>query len=334
MRKMVTFRVIDDVQDIEGADKIQVATVGGWKVVIKRDEFKPGDIGIYHEIDCWLPFSNPAYAFLMKPEGENKIFEGVEGVRLRTIKLRGQISQGLLLPISAFMDCDLASSLGVGKWEKYLNTCGSMKPKGNFPFFIPKTDQERVQNISKDIGRWALEDNLYEITEKLDGSSCTIYVKDGAIGVCSRNLELLRDEDSLFWKVVEKYGLEEKLIALGGDIALQGELTAWNVQGNPYKHNDGEFHFHVFDVFDIERQEYMASDDRVAMTKLLEVPHVPVIYESSRVPAFVDEVLRVADGQSFINDGVLREGLVFKNKHKPEQSFKAISNKWLLGEKE
>lgn len=329
MRKMVYIRIIDEINDIEGADNIQVATVGGWKCVVKRDEFKAGDFAVFHEIDCWLPFSNPAYSFLMKPEGENKIFDGIEGVRLRTIKLRGQISQGLLLPLSAMLDCDLSGLLGVTKWEKYLNTCTSTKPKGNFPFFIPKTDQERVQNLKSDIKKWAEAGNKYEITEKLDGSSCTIYFKDGEIGVCSRNLELQRDEDNQFWKVITKHALEDKLKSFGHNIAIQGELTGFNIQGNPYKYSQGEYHFHVFDIFDIDNQVYLGADARYNAVSTLGLEHCPVLNTGSKLSE-MDPLLKFAEGKSELNKETEREGVVFKNINDPSQSFKVISNKFLL----
>ncbi len=329
MRKMVSLRIVDEVNEIEGADNIQAATVGGWRCVVKRGEFKAGDIAVFHEIDCWLPFSNPAYSFLMKPEGENKVFDGIEGYRLRTIKLRGVTSQGLLLPLSAMIDCDLSSALGVTKWEKYLNTCGSSKPKGNFPFFIRKTDQERVQNIKNDVQKWSESGNLYEITEKLDGSSCTIYLKDGEIGVCSRNIELQRDEESQWWKIVTKYGIEEKLKTLGRNIALQGELTGFNIQGNPYKHSQGEYHFHIFDVFDIDSQAYLVAGERHELINSLDFYHVPVLNVGSKLSS-LEHLLKFAEDKSLVNKQCEREGVVFKNITDPSQSFKVVSNKWLL----
>ena len=97
-RKMATIRRIDAVQEIEGADKIEVAVVGGWKVVVKKGEFKKGELAVYLEIDSWVP--TEVAPFLTKAGNKPKEYNGVKGERLRTVKLKKQISQGLLLPIS------------------------------------------------------------------------------------------------------------------------------------------------------------------------------------------------------------------------------------------
>ena len=97
MRKMATVRKINAIGPIEGADAIEVATVGGWKVVAQKGLYNVGDLAVYFEIDSWIP--NTLAPFLTKPGQHPKVFEGIEGERLRTIKLRGQISQGLLMPL-------------------------------------------------------------------------------------------------------------------------------------------------------------------------------------------------------------------------------------------
>ena len=101
-RKMATIRRIDAIGPIDGADAIEVATVGGWKVVVKKGEFKPDQLAVYCEIDSWIP--SAVAPFLTKPGHFPKVYEGVEGEKLRTIKLRGQLSQGLLLPLTILGD--------------------------------------------------------------------------------------------------------------------------------------------------------------------------------------------------------------------------------------
>src|SRR5690606_28178781 len=144
----------------------EVATVDGWKVVVKKGEFKVGDIAVYFEIDSFLPESDPRYAFLMKSK---RTFNGVVGHRLRTIRLRGQVSQGLLLPIHEFPEAwyvsykTLDELLGITKWEKPLPSQLAGKVKGYFPSFIRKTDQERVQNLREELEE--NRDQAFEITE-------------------------------------------------------------------------------------------------------------------------------------------------------------------------
>lgn len=327
MRNLASLKVIDRIEEIHNSDNIELAFVGGWPVIVKKGEFKPGDYGVYHEIDSWLPYSNPNYSFLMKEEGANKVFDGIEGYRLRSMKMRGQLSQGLLLPLSSLLGLDLSESLGIKKWEKFLPI--HAEAKGNFPSFIPKTDQERVQNLTRNMELWAEEGNEWEITEKLDGSSMSVYLKGDDFGVCSRNLELKQSEDNTFWQTAINYDLENKLKQLCGDYALQGELVSYNIQGNPYKLDTGESHFYVFDVFDIENQKYLNSEDRLCLCDSLEIPHIPVI-DKSNLNQSVDFILELSEGKSKLNCLVEREGIVFKNTIDPSKSFKAVSNKWLL----
>jgi RNA ligase (TIGR02306 family) len=107
MRKLATIRVIDGIQPIQGADAIECAVVGGWKVVVKKGEFLVGESALYLEIDSWVP--HELAPFLTKGD-EAKEFEGVKGNRLRTVKLRGQISQGLLLPLAAISDDNMTAA--------------------------------------------------------------------------------------------------------------------------------------------------------------------------------------------------------------------------------
>jgi hypothetical protein len=147
-RKLVTIRTIDAINPIEGADAIEVATIGGWNVVVKKGEFKPGDKCFYAEIDSFLPDGNPAWQFLVDKQGRE--FEGVRGHRLRTVRLRGQISQGFIVPLHALPQItnpqegvDYAEVLGVKKWEPPLPAQLAGQAEGLFPSFIRKTDQER-----------------------------------------------------------------------------------------------------------------------------------------------------------------------------------------------
>jgi hypothetical protein len=147
-RKLASIRRIDKIEPIEGADKIVKATVGGWQLVTAIDNgFKEGDLVIYMEIDSWIP--TELAPFLSKGK-EPREFNGVKGEKLRTIRMRGQISQGLLLPLesvgytgSLADGTDLTEMLGIQKWEAPVNAQLAGMARGNFPSFIRKTDQER-----------------------------------------------------------------------------------------------------------------------------------------------------------------------------------------------
>ena len=336
MRKMATIRKIDALLPIVGADAIECAVVGGWTCVVKKGEFNVGDLAVYLEIDSWVP--TELAPFLSKGK-EPRVYEGIRGERLRTVKLRGQLSQGLLLPFSTmkpFFDdilfiegVDVSEFLGIVKWEMPMNAQLAGMAKGNFPSLIPKTDQERVQNLKKEIDQANTDELYFEASEKLEGSSMTVYLIDGVFGVCSRNLDLKETEDNTFWQVARRDGIEAKMRAIPGtDFAIQGELIGPGIQGNIYKLSKPEFR--VFDVYNISGGFYMNPAPRRELINVMGLLHVPIITTYSLAPCgTVDELLLWAEGPSAITLTQEREGMVFKQAN-GGMTFKAISNKYLL----
>lgn len=225
MRKLVTIRTISNILSIEGADLIALGVVDGWSVIIKKSEFKIGDPCVFFEIDSFLPME-PRYEFLKKTTK----FNGTEGYRIKTMKMKGVLSQGLALPLSMFPELtvniqeaidnntDLSETLGVIKYdlEQFCgvnNTSKSEKP-GKFPSFIPKTDQPRIQNLPHLFT--TNKEDTFEETLKLDGSSMTCYKVSSSptllqkflslfgikapttkFGVCSRNVDLKRTANTV-----------------------------------------------------------------------------------------------------------------------------------------
>ena len=336
MRKMASIRRIDDIVPIEGADAIECAVLGGWKVVVKKGEFTVGNLAVYCEIDAWIP--TELAPFLSKGK-EPREFEGIKGERLRTVKLRGQLSQGLLLPLEPtcanieselFEGLDVSVPLNIVKWEAPVNAQLAGQVKGNFPSSIPKTDQERVQNLTKEIKAAFSNNLLFELTEKLEGSSMTCYLIEQEFGVCSRNLDLKRTDDNTLWKVAIEDKIELKMRIAGLDNhAIQGELVGPGIQGNIYKLSKPMFF--VFDIYDIKKGAYMNPVERQAMIKVLQLNHVPVLTNDKDLGiGTVDELLLWAEGKSVLNEKQEREGIVFKQID-GGMTFKAISNKYLLG---
>lgn len=331
-RKLATIRKIDALTPIDGADAIECATVGGWKVVVKKGEYTVGDLAVYCEIDSWIP--TEMAPFLSKGK-EPREFEGVKGERLRTVKLRGQLSQGLLLPMQVAdgseEGADVTEILGIKKWEKPMNAQLAGMARGNFPSLIPKTDQERVQNLTKEIDAAMQSALKFEVTEKLEGSSMTVYMIKGEFGVCSRNLDLKETEGNAFWATARRDGIEEKMRAVDEywDFAIQGELIGPGIQGNIYKLSQPEFY--VYDVYNIQSGEYMNPQDRRRLIQRMGLKHVPVIWSTWEVSE-VDSILAQAEGRAWLNKDQEREGIVYKQVD-GGMTFKAISNKYLLGEK-
>jgi RNA ligase (TIGR02306 family) len=344
MRKLATIRKIDELNPIDGADAIECAVVGGWKVVVKKGEYTVGDLAVYLEIDSWVP--TELAPFLSKGK-EPREFEGIKGERLRTVKLRGQISQGLLLPLSVitevrvavwvapdeFEGSDVSDILGIIKWERPMNAQLAGMARGNFPTQIPKTDQERVQNIKKEIAAAAEAGATFEVTEKLEGSSMTCYLIEGVFGVCSRNLDLKEEGGTTFWEVARREDIETKMKAIDEhwSFAIQGELIGPGIQGNIYNLSKPEFY--VFDVYNIQTGEYLKPAARLALIQRMGLNHVPVIHPAWPVTSSIEGLLEAAEGQTvLLTSNHEREGIVFKEVN-GGMTFKAISNKYLLGEK-
>jgi RNA ligase (TIGR02306 family) len=335
MRKMATVRRVDAVNPIPDADAIEVATVGGWRVVIKKGEFKPGDLAVYCEIDSWIP--NDLAPFLSKGT-EPRMYNGVAGERLRTVKLRGQVSQGLLLPLTSAGEFalnegdDVSERLNIQKWEAPIPAQLAGEVRGMFPGFIPKTDQERIQNLTAEFADWTERKLHWEVTEKLDGSSMTVYVFDEDEGVCSRNLNLRETEGNSLWTVARRNDLIGKIRSTGQNLAFQGELIGEGIQGNPYKIRGQEFY--LFDIYDIDAGRYLTPLERQALAARLRVLCVPTVaahanpYDTLGI-VDIAQMLKFAEGKSTLMNTTEREGLVFKC-HEEAVSFKAISNKFLL----
>lgn len=367
MRKLVTVRTISAIDPIPGADAIEVATVDGWKVVVKKGEYEVGQDVLYFEIDSILPKGVPEFEFLMARGCKDQPADDgtyVLGHRLRTIKLRGQVSQGLVIPMSekvieALREHGgpsgdeaaqfLADYFGVKKYEKPVAPSMQGVQRGSYPSWLPKTDQERVQNCFRELPTR----ELWRIEEKVEGSSITIYWDGEKVGVTSRNIDLMLDiESNTFVDTARNSRLLEFVEIVGRNlnqpVAIRGELVGPGIQDNIYELSD--FRIYVYDVW--LGSGYITPADRdqfvEGMLSYLEVTDsdsvvkqkvfaVPVVRRSSQPleDEFenCDAIIAFADGKSLINPKTLREGLVFKTLNLPVYSFKAISNAYLMGEK-
>lgn len=339
MRKLASIQKILSLDSIEGADAIMKATVLGWQVVVKKDEFKVGDLIVYCEIDSIMP-DKPEFEFLKS-----------RGMRIKTVKLRGQVSQGICFPISILPSDfiieegeDCTEALGVMKYEPIVPASLSGVAKGGFPSFIPKTDETRVQVLQGLLNEYKGK-NYFYVTEKLDGSSITVYLNNGEFGVCSRNLDLEKDEGSSFWSAVIELGIEDKLRQLGRNIALQGELVGSGIQGNKLKLIGRKVYF--FNAFDIDNYKYLGYDDFMTLINDLGVESVPVIQTNYELSDDIQSIVKFATRKSVLsNSDVWAEGIVIRNMRDDDilplprnfqkygninrLSFKAINPEFLL----
>jgi RNA ligase (TIGR02306 family) len=336
-RKLASIRKILKLEPIENADNLELAKIGGWQCVVKKGEFSVGDLCVYFEIDSLLPI-DPRFEFLRK-SSYKVLPSGISGFRLRTIKLRGPLSQGLIMPLSEFPELpqgqyDVTDALKVMLYEPPVSVGMRGQAKGLFPVFIRKTDAERIQNLTEYF--LSMVNEPFEVTEKLDGSSMTIYCINNGIGVCSRNMDLKEEENNTFWKSAKD--IIPSLKKLGKNIALQGELVGEGIQKNRLKIRGQKFF--LFSIYNIDQHSYVSPDERKNIFETLKkncpIEHVPILIEKDYTfqrYTNIDKLLEFAEGFSCINSASNREGVVFKSYNNPNIIFKAISNKYLLQEK-
>ena len=327
-RKLASIQTIAALSPIPGADAIEVATVLGWQCVVKKGEFQVGDKIIFCEVDSILP-PRPEFEFMKS-----------RNYRVKTIKLRGQVSQGLVFPLNLLSGGgefeegqDVTEALGVTKFEPELPPILQGTAKGNFPSFIIKTDETRIQNKPSLLSKYP--DIEMVGCEKLDGSSVTFYIRDGAFGVCSRNLDLKPSDDNVFWKMAVKYDLETKLRDLNRNIALQGELVGPKIQGNKYGLSEHEVQF--FNVFDIDRFSYYNHEQALAILGQLLLKPVPVVWTETLKDKTVPDMVKLAERKSLLNSKIWAEGLVIRPINQTIEvpnygrlSFKVINPQFLL----
>ena len=401
-RKLASVVEISEVLPIEGADKLELAKMKGkgWQVVVQKGEFSVGDLCVYFEIDSFLDPNDERYGFLKERCLRKFVSKSGnvlrEGLKIKTIKLRGQISQGLLMPLERFPEITsriveaedgtknfIAKTVAEQDAEqdaKYGETCPfnsdemvsligadvtsllhvehydevkeQLQPAmgnpicadalGKFPSdYIPKTDEERVQNL----GDWfeKMKGRIWQVSCKHDGTSCTIaYSKmideENPEIVCSRNLRLKPESADgkvpVYWQMAKQYDVLNKLKGLsesvGIEYAVQGEIVGPGL--NKCRNREQTYKFLVFRIYDITHQKWVNPVDTVTMCKSLGLEHVQIVKDYF---AFFDEIktmeeaLKFAEGKTA--EGNEREGVVLKTIDAlPYASFKIVSNKYLM----
>lgn len=329
-RKLASIQLIKDIQPIPNADAIVVATVLGWKVVVGKDEFKIGDKVVFCEIDSLFP-RTPSYDFLERVN-----------YKIKTIKLRGQISQGLCLDLSYLpkdrdyqVGDDVTTLLCITKYE--LPNSFDSKFKAPYPGFISKTDETRVQTLQDFLDENAGTECFY--TEKLEGDSTTFYYRNKDFGACSRNNEydisdIAENKTNLMNKILKKYEIEEKLKYYGKNIAIQGETIGDRIQGNVYDFKKNEFGLYIFSVFDIDTYSYLDLVSFEKIMNILKIPTVPILERKFILHNDIDKLVEMSIGQSMINPKKRREGIVIRGvDNTNDLSFKVINPEYLLKQK-
>jgi hypothetical protein len=360
MRKLASIKTISELHPIEGKDRIELAIVDGWQIIVKKGEYQVGDKTVFIEIDSLLP-EKPEFEFLRK----NKF-------RIKTMKLSGVLSQGICFPLSILpqnreynLEDDVTDIIGIKKYEpnadnkdveepkeinkkfqhpifkllfRYLIFRKLLLPKKQnkgFPEFISKTDETRIQNMPFILKN---KDIKYIAREKVDGQSGTFFLRrmnkkwfwqkeNFDFGVCSRNLRLWKEDNSSYWTVAKKYNIKSILMDLIKDndfVAIQGECVAPNIQGNKYKVKEPDLY--VFNlIYPDGKIPCLEAEEILAKYN---IKWCPLIAKDFILPDTVNELLDFATGASKLHN-TLREGIVLRNYEK-NISFKAVSPEFLL----
>ena len=343
-RQLATIQRIEGLAPIEGADNILRARVMGWDVVVKKNEFKAGDPCVFFEIDSVLP-EGLAWSEFMRPRG----------FRVKTVKLRGVLSQGLALPLDILTHgtepeqifvgdlgegSDVTSFLGVTKYEPPTpgESKGPNRIRGNlmgaFPSQVPKTDETRIQSALACLHELAGQE--FYVTTKLDGTSATFFKNfDGELVVCSRNWAVKPDPPTVYYAMAEKYRLHELPIGY----AVQGEICGPGIQKNRLGLKEPDLF--VFNVYNANEGEYLGFNRWQNFCEIHGLKTVPVeavitgefakTYEHTR-GGWLEAAKGLYAGTKNRKEGIVVRPLVetYSEKLRGRLSFKVINNDYLL----
>ncbi len=325
MKNLATIQKILEVNKHPNADSLDIVRVLGWDVIVKIGEFKLGDLCVYIGIDNIVP-EKPEFEFL-----RNKKF------KVKSIKLRGRLSQGLCLPTFILgggdwsEGQDITEMMGITHYEKPIPAQLSGEVRGNFPsHLISKTNEERIQNVPELIDFMRGKD-VY-VSTKSDGSSGTyIHEIDGTKRVCSRNMDLKENSNNTFWKVAKQRGVFEKLPK--GTI-IQAENIGEGIQKNREQIKGHDIR--VFNVFDLKSRRFLDAQEMIDFCAERDFPTVDLYYMGPFKWGGLQEMLDEADKVMY-KSGQKAEGLVWrlaKNEYcsrlGKDFSVKTISNKFAL----
>ena len=330
-RKLVSIYKIWNVEPAENADRLEVVRLGGWRCVVPKGQYNKGDLVVFFEEDAFLPLVDPRYGFLNKSCYKKNEFMG-EGLLVKNRDIRGNRSEGLVLPLTEFPELEgckegdvVTDKLGVRKWMT-ADVVGSMGTIiGDKPGWIQKSDEIRVKSEPSLID--ALTGLPYYISEKLDGTSMSVWRRNGEEGVSGRTKQFKNDGKSSMWKTIQKYNLFEKWEKDNWEGWLQAEFCGEKIQGNPM----GLFgvDFFVYNVFTPNGELY-SLDDMLAFCERYGLKSVKILETGDSFNYDLTQLEEKARGN--YDNGKPREGIVIRPQIpvyndilKKSLSFKIIS---------
>lgn len=311
---------IVDIQPIQNADFIVSATVvcgkgGKWRGVVTKDIYHLGDLCVVFLPDSQLNETDHFFVSFMKDTSW----------RVKMRRFRGSPSEvlitscvcGMYFNVDQFeVGQDLTTAFKVIKYHKPIPANMQGKALGEFPGFIPKTDEPNYQTCQDLID--LLVGKPYYISEKCDGSSTTAYKYKGHFGVCSRNWELERDNKNGYWEIAMRYDLENKLPE---GTAIQWETCGPKIQGNPMglKQIEG----YLFSGYNIHEHRYLNLDELVKLSNELNFPMARCLGTGTSFK--YEEIETLGEGK--YANGKNREGVVIRSQYNITINGKPISFK-------
>jgi len=300
-----------DIQDIPDSDFISSATVicgkgGKWKGVVRNDMISWGDLCVVYLPDAVISSTNPDSKFM-------------RGGRVRMARFRGAPSEVLIMPYKEGLDIgtDLTQILGVTKYVKSVPSNMQGNVLGLFPSFIPKTDELNYQRYGDLVD--ALDGKPYYITEKADGSSTTAFKLDGRFGLCSRNWELSYSATNGYWKVCDKYKVQQRL---PDGYAIQWETCGPGIQKNRmgFTEIDGL----MFSAYNIKEHKYLDMAEMIDLSQKIGFPRVKLLDFGA---AFNKENVEILGEGKYLASGQEREGVVVRSQQNLIEDHSPISFK-------
>lgn len=311
MRQLATIQRIDKIEPIENKDKIVLATILGWTVIIQKDQFKVGDLCVYIESDSILP-EKPEFEFLRKRCYSPKL----GGFIIKSMKMAGVVSQGIVFSIGSILNKDqikeltkkdpigqdVTEFLSIRKYDPELTQEDEdnkrktnpviawlakfpifkkllfpIRTKSKWPSFISKTDETRFQVLGNSILEYINEP--YSVTEKLDGQSASYALYKNKFYVCSRNMLYFKKCNNNYWQVAEKFDIKNKLKLLQKkftfEAIIQGEIIGPGIQGNKY--NLKGLDFYVYNIVPINIKQYLSNNSVAQICYEIGLKSVPLV---------------------------------------------------------
>jgi RNA ligase (TIGR02306 family) len=348
MQKIASVERIYNIQPHSNADSLEIGSVCGYKCIVKKGEFTDNDLIIFIEPDSIISESSrniTQYSFL-----QNKKWK-ISSMNLRGVKSHGLVlnknillqfgfSDLILAPDGLYTEKDgskfffalgdsVAQHIGVEHYTKPEKILPA-DAKGNFPSFLRKTDEPNILTWNKAFSE--IVGLPVTITLKIDGQSSTFYVKDGVFGACSRNLDVKIEGNTKFNFINEKYKIQEALLKLNRNLAIQGELYGEAIQSN--KLGIKGIDFAAFNLWDIDSQTYLSQKELDNFCQDNNIPVVKKLYEGI-FDFTLDSLQEFANIQTYDN-GTPAEGIVVRPQQEfissalrgNRMSFKIISNKF------